>query len=309
GDGVRGNLPEVGARIVARFMRHGGGVAGNLPPGAITGIAVGGLTATNPAPLADGAEPESVDQALRRIPSVLRHGERCITAQDYRDLAAATAGADVARVEVLPRFRPFQRRFGVNGTVSVMVLPGADVPKPPNPRPGRILVEQVRHELEARRPLATELFVIGPEYRGLGVSAAFDVREGFARDHAARAVREALALYLWPLAPGGRDGEGWPLGQSVSNLELEVVVARTPGVQRTGGVLLFVPDPAGFRLLPRESGSGAQELRLDPWQLPELLVVELAVGADRPAETLAAPPPGAGTGEGAVPIPVVPEVC
>ena len=119
----------------------------------------------------------------------------------------ATPGADIARVEVLPRFRPFQRRFGVNGSVSVMVLPGADVPKPPNPRPGRILVEQVRNELEARRPLATELFVIGPEYRGLGVSAAFDVREGFARDRVARAVREALALYLWPLAPGGRDGD------------------------------------------------------------------------------------------------------
>ena len=151
--------------------------------------------------------------------------------------------------------------------------------------------------------------MIGPEYRGLGVSAALGVREGFARDRVARAVREALALYLWPLAPGGRDGAGWPLGQAVSNLELEVVVARTPGVQRTGGVLLFVPDPAGFRLLARDPGSGAQELRLDPWQLPELLAVELAVGADRPAETLAALLPGAGGAEGTVPIPIVPEVC
>jgi predicted phage baseplate assembly protein len=308
GDGVRGRLPETGARIAARLMRHGGGAAGNLPPGAVTGIAVGGLTATNPAPLSDGAEAETVDQALRRIPAVLRHGERCVTAEDYRELAAATPGADVGRVEVLPRFRPFQRRLGVNGSVSVMVLPRADVPKPPNPRPGRTLVEQVRQELEARRPLATELFVIGPEYRGLGVTAALGVREGFARDRVARAVREALALYLWPLAPGGRDGEGWPLGQAVSNLELEVVVARAPGVRRTGGVLLFAPGPAGFARLPREPGSGAQELRLDPWQLPELLAVELAIDADRPPETLAALPAGA-DGDGAVPIPIVPEIC
>jgi predicted phage baseplate assembly protein len=308
GDGVRGRLPETGARIAARLMRHGGGAAGNLPPGALTGIAVAGLAASNPAPLTDGAEAETVDQALRRIPAVLRHGERCVTAEDYRELAAATPGADVARVEVLPRFRPFQRRLGVNGSVSVMVLPRADVPKPPNPRPGRTLVEQVRQELEPRRPLATELFVIGPEYRGVGVTAAFGVREGFARDRVARAVREALALYLWPLAPGGRDGEGWPLGQAVSNLELEVVVARTAGVRRTGGVLLFAPGPAGFGLLAREPGSGAQELALDPWQLPELLAVELAVDADRPPETLAALPAEA-AGEGAVPIPIVPEVC
>jgi hypothetical protein len=133
------------------------------------------------------------------------------------------------------------------------------------------------------------------------------VREGAARDQVARAVREALALYLWPLSPGGRDGEGWPLGAAVSNLELEVAMARVPGVQRTGGVLLFAPGTAGFTPLPREAGSGAQTLALDAWQLPELLAVELAVGADRPPETLAAQP--AGAGEGPVPVPVVPEVC
>jgi hypothetical protein len=194
-----------------------------------------------------------------------------------------------------------------------MVLPQADVPKPPNPRPGRTLVEQVRAELEPRRPLATELFVIGPEYRPLGLTAAFRVREGFARDRTARAVREALALYLWPLPPGGRDGEGWPLGLAVSNLELEVAMARVAGVRSTGGVLLFARDAAaGFALLPVETG-GAQQLRLEAWQLPELLAVELAVGADRPPETLTGIAAGggapAGGGEGSVPIPIVPEVC
>lgn len=313
GDGVRGRLPELGARIAIRTLRHGGGAAGNLPAGALTGIAASGLQARNPAPTTGGAEAESIDEALRRIPSVLRHGERCVTARDYRDLALATPGAEIGRIEVLPRFRPFQRRFGVSGTVSVMVLPRADVPKAPNPRPGRVLVEQVKAELDPRRPLATELFVIGPDYRGLGLSAAFRVREGFARDATARAVREALALYVWPLPPGGRDGEGWPLGLAVSNLELEVAMARVPGVQSTGGVLLFARDAAaGFTLLPREPASGAQQLRLDPWQLPELLAVELAVGADRPPERLAAAD-GAGTGadgrDGLIPIPVVPEVC
>jgi hypothetical protein len=243
---------------------------------------------------------------------VLRHGERCVTTRDYQDLALATPGAEVGRVEVLPRFRPFQRRAGVPGTVSVMVLPQADVPKPPNPRPGRTLVEQVRAELEPRRPLATELFVIGPEYRPVGLTAAFRVREGFARDRIARAVREAFALYLWPLPPGGRDGEGWPLGLAVSNLELEVAMARVTGVQSTGGVLLFARDTTGFALLPVEV-SGVQQLRLEPWQLPELLAVELAVGADRPPQILAATADGAGGpgsgSEGAVPIPVVPEVC
>jgi hypothetical protein len=309
GDGVRGRIPGIGARIVARAMRHGGGSAGNLGPGALTGIAVQGLKVTQPVPLTGAADAETLEEAERRIPAVLRHGGRCVTAADYRDLAFDTPGVDVARVEVLERFRPFQRRFDVPGTVAVMVLPRSTPPRAPNPRPDRNLVERVRAHLDARRPLATELYVIGTEYRPLALSAAFAVRQGFARDAVAKAVREAFLTYLWPLAPGGRDGSGWPLGLAVSNLELEVAMARVAGVGATGGVLLLTPGAGGWVLLPREGAGGAQRLALEPWQLPELAAIRLAVDADSPFETIDEPPPGGTGDEAPVPIPVVPEVC
>jgi hypothetical protein len=186
-----------------------------------------------------------------------------------------------------------------------MVLPDKSVPKPPNPRPDRNLIERVRAHLDARRPLATELYVIGCEYRPLGVSVAIGIREGAARDHVVKAVRETLHAYLWSLPPGGRDGAGWPLGQAVVNLELEVIVARVAGVRTTRGVNLFSRDASGFRLLPEDPASRTQRLPLEPWQLPELLQLTVAVDADVP-ENLTPERP---IGQDAVPIPVVPEVC
>jgi hypothetical protein len=187
-----------------------------------------------------------------------------------------------------------------------MVLPAKAVAKPANPRPDRNLIERVRAHLDARRPLATELYVIGCEYRPLGVSVAIGIREGAARDQVVKAVRETLHGYLWSLAPGGRDGNGWPLGQAVVNLELEVIVARVAGVRTARGVNLFTRDTAGFALLGEDPASRTQRLALEPWQLPELLQLTVAVDAEAAPTSMIDERPA---GEVAVPIPVVPEVC
>jgi hypothetical protein len=92
----------------------------------------------------------------------------------------------------------------------------------------------------------------------------------------------------------------------VVNLELEVIVARIAGVRTTRGVNLFSRDASGFRLLAEDPASRTQRLALEPWQLPELLQLTVAVDADAPPESLALERP---VGEDAVPIPVVPEVC
>ena len=306
GDGVRGRRPEAGARIRIARLRAGGGRAGNLPPGNLAAIQHPRLACAQPAPATGGEDAETLPAAERRITQVLRHANRAVTADDYRALAFETPGVALGRAEVLPRFRPFQRRFDSPGTVSIMVLPDKAVPKPPNPRPDRNLIERVRAHLDARRPLATELYVIGCEYRPLGVSVAIGIREGAARDQVVKAVRETLHGYLWALPPGGRDGSGWPLGQAVVNLELEVIVARVAGVRTTRGVNLFSRDTSGFRLLAEDPASRTQRLALEPWQLPELLQLTVAVDADTAPESLALERP---VGQDAVPIPVVPEVC
>ena len=104
--------------------------------------------------------------------------------------------------------------------------------------------------VDPRRPLATELYVIGCEYVRLGAGVGITVRDGFSREQVMSDVRDALFRHLWPLPPGGATGTGWARGKSVRDRELEVVVAQVPGVDEIVGVSLFeapitVPPAAG----------------------------------------------------------------
>jgi Baseplate J-like protein len=319
GDGVRGRVPATGARVRVTQLRSGGGSAGNLPPGTLKeisgqdirpGRSVPKLKVVQPAALRGGADAESVADAEARISGFLRHRERAVTADDYRVLALQTPAASVGRVEVLPRFKPQTRQFDIPGVVSVMVLPARDGTSginAPNPRADRPLIESVHAQLDSRRPLATELYVIGCEYVPLAVSVAVGLRNDAAIDETLAAVRAAIARLLWPLAPGGHDGQGWTLGRAVIDRELEVEAARVSGVATVAGVNLFARAVDGWRLLPR-GANGTQSLALAPWQLPELLQVEAASGDQVPAAIDAEPEEPAGRGV-RVAIPIVPEVC
>lgn len=325
GDGVRGRIPEEGRRIRVRRMLAGGGAAGNLPAGTlakITGQALEPgplplLKVAQPLPAQGGEDAETLPQAESRIPAWIRNQNRAVTADDYDQLARETPGVRVGRVEVLPRFKPQQRRPDVPGVVSVMVLPHKDVRLAPNPRPDRPFLEAVHAHLDARRPLATELYVIGCEYVPLGLSTAIRVRDGYPREAVVQAVRDALRAALWPLAPGGAEEQGWPLGTTVREREMEVVIARVPGVAEVAGVNLFGRQREGWANLRTSAGAPAA-LTLEPWQLPELLGVVVALdetaapeslaGAPNPFGGWAGPVPGGGSTPGTA-VPVVPEVC
>ncbi|PZO12742.1 MAG: putative baseplate assembly protein [Burkholderiales bacterium] len=319
GDGVRGRIPERLMRVRLARGRFGGGRAGNLAPGSLSEIAANlingprapAMKVHQPLAMDGGEDPETLPQAERRIPSTLRHQQRAVTADDFKRLARETPAADVGRVEVMPRFKPRDRRFDVPGVVSVVVLPSAALAPAPNPRPDRPFIERVHAHLSARVPLATELYVIGCEYVPLGLSVALRLREGFARDKLLYEVREALRRLLWPLAPGGLDGEGWALGRPVRERELEVEVSRVAGVAEVTGLQLFARQGAtgqgDWALLPRNQAGAPQTLSLQPWQLPELLSIVVVEGAQAPTNLRALPNPFAQAN--AVAVPVVPELC
>jgi predicted phage baseplate assembly protein len=297
-------------------MRSGGGMAGNVPPGTLTEIKARGfdgnpvtrkLAVDQPLPTDGGADTESLAEAERRIPALIRHRDRAVTEEDFRRLAADTPGVSLGRVEVMPRFKPQQRRSDVPGVVSVMVLPWKSQTQPPNPRADRPLIEAVHAWLDVRRPLTCELYVIGCEYVPLSLGVGIAVRDGFGHDQVINDVRDALRRYLWPLPPGGPDGGGWPLGRAAGDRELEVAVARVPGVSAVAGVNLFrremVNDAERWRLLHRARANDPVALAMAAWQLPELIGVVVVTG-DAPEDLRL----GDGAGD-EIPIPVVPEVC
>jgi predicted phage baseplate assembly protein len=312
GDGVRGRVPPAESRVRVAVMRSGGGAAGNLPPGALTAISavdlsnkpVARLKVQQPLAADGGEDRETLAEAEQRVPALFRHRDRCVTGDDYKRLAADTPGVRVGRVDLLPRFRPQQRQAGVAGVVSVMVLPFQPAVRPPNPRPDRPFLETVHAWLDERRPLGTELYVIGCEYVPLGVSVGVAVAEGAGRETVLNDVREGLRRFLWPLTGGGIQGTGWPLGAAVRERELEVAVARVAGVVGVRGLLLFRREGDGWRRIAQVSGNA--ELALESWQLPELLSVVAVADADAPDNLSGVPNPFADAG---IAVPVVPEMC
>lgn len=324
GNGIYGRVPEAGRRIRVARMRAGGGQAGNLPAGTLQKIEARGLDGSAIAnklkaiqgiATEGGVDAETVEEAERRIPARLRHRNRAVTEADYRSLAADVPGASIGRVEVMPRFMPRQRRFNVPGVVSVMVLPRKEMFDAPHPRPDQPLIQNVYDYLSARRPLATELYVIGCEYIPIALSAGITVKAGFGHDQVNYDVRQAVQAYLAPLSPYGPAGEGWPLGRIVGDRELEVVVSRVKGVNTVSGVNLFRRLNRQWQQVVRVQQCEAIQIDLEAWQLPELLAVTVTTDGITPENVTGSSASGGGSGGGGaesgagVALPVVPEVC
>ncbi|VAW63247.1 hypothetical protein MNBD_GAMMA09-505 [hydrothermal vent metagenome] len=319
GNAVNGRIPEPGRRVRIELMRAGGGRAGNLPKSSLSKITAKDIKG-NPVnrklsviqgiETQGGEDAESLSAAEKRIPASLQHRNRSVTEGDYKSLAAETPGVRVGRIEVLPRFLPLQRRSGVAGVVSVMVLPFKEMNQPPNPRPDQPFIEKVYSYLNNRRPLATEMYVIGCEYIALGLSIGITIRDGYGYDQVVNKVRESVKRYLWSLPPDGPQGEGWPLGRSVKDRELEVVAARVTGVSTVTGVNLFRKENNSWMKVQRAQACDAIEIAMENWQLPELLSI-VVITDDLPGDELRTTSDlnTTGSADGGVAVPVVPEVC
>ena len=316
GNQMQGMIPPAGRRIRARVMRAGGGAAGNLPAGSLTamqavdvsGNAVTGLTVQQPIDTTGGADAETLDHAEQRIPATLRHQERAVTASDYKDLVQEMPGGGVARVEVLPLFKPQTLATNVPGVVSVMAIPPKSDFQPPCPRADRTLLENVYGYLNPKRPVAAEMYVIGTEYAGVGLSVAVEVRSGFGLLQVSQQVELALRKYLWPVPPGGPAQQGWPLGRTVRSFELDAIVSQVAGVVEVNGLVLYQPLSAGGYQAMTPDASGNTEMTLKSWQLPELLQVLVTAGPDGSGVSPASLTPDVQT-DNTVAVPVVPSVC
>lgn len=325
GDGLRGAIPEEGCRVRVERMRYGGGNKGNMEPGNLKSIAHPDLGVIQSIPTRGGMDAETLDEAEKRIPKVLKHSHRAVTEDDYKQIAAQTPGIVLGRIEVLPKFKPQQKLFDIIGVVSVMVLPKAAGHRPPNPRPDRNILSRVHRYLDERRPIGVELYVIGAEYIPLGLGVSVTIREGFQKNHVLQNVKSALYDFLWPLSPGGHLQTGWPLGRAVDNQELTVTVARVAGILTVEGVNLFRRNSAKHWELV--DGGLEHQLMLREWQLPELLAVvviedeepvtdlndaleaESGVGIGMGDTGVGIEAAGTGGQGGKIAIPVVPEIC
>jgi Baseplate J-like protein len=316
GDGERGERPPRGATMRASYDVSEGR-AGNVGPGAISAAPglPAGLKVTNPVRTWGGAAAETVAEGEKQIARHLKHRDRLVSTEDFETITRRTPGVDVARVEVVPAYNP---ELGTTepgdsaGAVTLMVIPSFDPVQPDAPQPDRLFLESICRFLEPRRLVTTEVFVRGPSYVPVWVSAGIDVVADESAAEVREAVKRALLGFLDPL--------GWPLRKAIVALELQAVATRVPGVR-------FVNELRAARGTEPESPS----IELVALQLPRVLGISVAVGSAPPLDQvrgLRPDEPGGGDGPGGpgdpggpggpgdpgaaprfVPVPVVPETC
>lgn len=299
GDGLRGARPRAERRILVSY-EFGGGPQGNVGIDAINASRdvrlQGGFVITNPLPTRGGALGETLAEGERRIPLVLRHRERLVTQQDFRDITRRTPGASVGRVEVLPLFMPADPALEAGGVVTVLVIPRFDPLRPLWPVPDRPFLQRVCAHLDERRLVTTEIYVRGPDYVPVYISIGIQVRAGHFVDQVEQLVEQRLSLYLSALPPGGPEGGGWPLNKRLLRRDLEAVATRVPGVEYVESIamgVITVEDVAEYSL------SGLT--------LPRVAGIAVRQGPAEPLDTVFAPQ--GGPSQQSVPIPVSRAVC
>jgi hypothetical protein len=291
GDGLHGARPPASSLIFASYA-YGGGQAGNLGVDSIKNspLLPAGFKVANPIPTWGGADGETSQDGEHYIPAYLRHRDRAVTAQDFKDIVSQTPGIDLGRVEVLPLFVPGQE-LTAPGVVTLMVIPN-DPRNPQAPVPNTFFLQSVCAYLDPRRLLTTEVYVQGPTYVGVSISVGINITSGSDVATVREAVAAALRNFLSPLT-GGPDETGWPVQKAVASLELLAQVVRVSGVVSVNGLNLF-----------DDTGNQQDTIDMTGLDLPRLDAVRVSQGQPQP---LTPPPPV--TSKKRLPVPVLPIEC
>ncbi len=243
-----GAIPPRGSEITMVAYRVGGGKKGNVQAGmlrvlksAIPYVA----SVTNYHPALNGADAESLEQAVLQVPRILRTRDRAVTAEDFEVLTQQAGAGAIARVKCLSA-----SASQCPGRVSLLVIPqantdaidlGLGIPPERFALTSR-LQQQVLNYLDERRLLGVQVQLQVPEYVGVAVRAEVALEPACDNPTARREILNqlhvALYRYLNPLS-GGPQGTGWPFGRRVHTSEIVTLLEKTVGVHYIKAVSLF----------------------------------------------------------------------
>ncbi|MEO0841431.1 MAG: putative baseplate assembly protein [Cyanobacteria bacterium J06643_5] len=244
-----GAIPPRGSQIRMVAYRTGGGLKGNVQSGTLrilkTAIPyVERVINHNSA--RNGADAESLEDAIIRVPRILRTRDRAVTPEDFETLTLEAVSGAIARTYCPPNLNQKASR----GLVNLLVVPQANIEtietaKGINPNQLMLspaLKTQILSYLDERRLLGVEVQLNEPEYVGVSVQAEVGLEPEYnnpqAQEKIVRNLQVALYRFLNPLT-GGKDGKGWQFGANVYPSDIVSLFQNTIGVRYLGAILLF----------------------------------------------------------------------
>ena len=262
GNGIRGSMLPVGSNnILVDIYRTIPGAKGNVAPGAISVCDFNGiLDVVNLLPATGGRDAETVDEIVRRAPSLLTTRDRAVTKNDF-EVIAKESSSEIARAACMGL-------MDTDGDVEVVILPNRreDEVIPNNFLSGG-LRDHVSAYLKRRCLINVNPIVRLAEFMPIDISITLRLRPNSdiiaIREQAQKWVQNFLDPYT-----GGLDGDGWPFGGTLYGQDLARMVVDIPDVRHVTQVSLFNMSSEEKKSSPGwESQLGDVELSLSKHDL------------------------------------------
>ena len=259
GNGIRGKMLPVGTHnVIVDCYHQVPGNAGNLGPDEITICEGYGerVEVNNLLPAIGGRDAESVQEIIRRAPSLLTTRDRAVTRQDF-EVIASEASTEVARAACIGNIQ-------ADGSVEVAILPhrreGEVIP---DPFMAGGLREHCERHLSRRCLINVQPKVRLATFLPVDVSVDLRLRPNANQIQIREAAQAWVANFL-DAYDGGLDKDGWPFGGTLFAQDFARMVTDIPGVRHVVDVQLYnMSGGDENRRGPGwEEGEGLEELAL-----------------------------------------------
>ena len=242
GDGSSGMIPPGNVRMAS--YKTGGGAGGNRLAGSITELKTTVPyvdKVINYIAASGGAEAETYDSLLHRMPRAIRHGGRAVTFEDYEDLAML-ASPETARVKCEQVTHVEQPNKFVFDRLKLIVVPHSTSAQP---EPSLELRRRVLEFIAARKSPMVDVEVVKPSYVDVTVTVTICPASLEIANDLRLIVTGQLTSFLHPLA-GGFDGTGWDFGRQPHLSDLYYLIEMIPGVDHVITLRMTPDDDAPF---------------------------------------------------------------
>ena len=242
-----GKVPPVGAEIYMGSYRVGGGSKGNIEANKLTVMKVAVpyiKKVTNHEAAIGGKEGESLDQAVIRVPQILRTSKTAITPEDFENIAKRFSSVHSA----------YCPPCEIPGEMRLLVVPNVQINSEDGFSQGihpdqKLTLDnlgadkkKLERELDNHKSLGIKVELKEPEYVGVKVCTDIFLAEKYQdvrmRESTKNKILKQLYYFLNPIT-GGLNKSGWQMGMSVKVPDIIGFLQNLPEVGYVGKVELF----------------------------------------------------------------------
>ena len=259
-----GSVPPNGAEIYMTTYRVGGGSRGNVGAGALSVLKTSipyVKRVVNYDAAEGGRDAESLNQAMIRVPEILRTRETAISPEDFERVAKQF---DLGRVVYFAHCVRAPH-LTTPGIVRLLIVPHTNVYSldqglhPDRLQLNEKLTNELQEHLDLHRALGIRVTIEPPNYVGIQVVAEVYLQSQYQQATDLRYLQQKFHRELYQFfnpITGGFDKQGWPLGRDVQTSDVIALLQGHPEVRSVGQVQLFCwrryrhQDTVGWMRIP-----------------------------------------------------------